>query len=137
MLAEVLYVCNTNHTHDACKNFLPMKKKYLISYDFYDAKAEFVVDTDVFTPEKAQEYLDRWEIEHNPKADPIGQVLRSHFDIMLRSGLSHDLQKAKDFFKNDEVLHNLDGTQGITLIDLDPYKFHYELIEVFSEDLES
>ncbi len=105
-----------------------MKKKYDFDYDMYEAYASFVIDTEIFTPEVAQTTLDFYLWDYDEEADPIEEVMKKYALKAIETATSenYNTHGVKEEFKRFEGFCNLDGSNGIELINISRYEFSEE-----------
>ncbi|MBI9052494.1 MAG: DUF2528 family protein [Bacteroidales bacterium] len=114
-----------------------MKKKYDFTYGCHEANANFEVDTDKFTAELANLTLEFFTWEYNKEADPVDEVLKKIAIrcIEVASENDYNTYGVTDEFNNMEGYPKLDGSVGLTLTNVDAYKFDEDnlFVEITTE----
>lgn len=112
-----------------------MIKKYKYTYGFHDATAEFEVDTEKFTPEIALEVLLFWTWDYDEDADPVDEAMKKTAMevIQVATFNGYNTLGVKDEFEAKEGWWKLDGSVGITLVDVSGYDFDEDLLELETE----
>lgn len=100
-------------------------KTYSFMYGFHEAIVTFEVDTDVFTPDLANETLQFFIWDYEKKADPIDEVMKKYaiqaikcatFNSYNELGVISDFEETEGYYK-------IDGSNGIRLIDVSEFEF--------------
>lgn len=103
-----------------------MKIKYEFNYKMYEAKAGFIVDTDIFKPEDAKEYLEFFSWDYDNENDPIEELMKKYAMRAIKVATAENCNEymVKMWFaENDGFLIPIDGTKGIELIYVNEYEF--------------
>lgn len=103
-----------------------MIKQYRVMYGFHDWECTIEINTELFTPELLQQYLDFFCWEYNKK----GHLYEEYLKLLAKHLISDSLILTKDgmisIFKNREGFPPLDGSVGITLVSCDHLEFQDE-----------
>lgn len=109
-----------------------MIKIYDFNYDMYEAGAKFEVDTDKFSPELAKETLDFFTWDYDQEANPIDEVMKKYAMSVIRISTfeNYNTYGVIEEFKKKEGFCSIDGSMGIKLIDVTPYEFDWDQLQV-------
>ena len=107
-------------------------KTFEFNYDFYSAAATLKVDTEKFTPEKAKDTLTFFVWDYDKNADPVEEVMKKYAMSAIRLATMNSINTSGVIseFENYEGYYPVDGSHGITLINVDGYEFEEEDLEV-------
>ena len=102
-----------------------MIKKYSFSYNMHDAEVDFIIDTDVFTPEIAMTTLEFFTWEYDKEADPVDEVMKKYALEAIRIATFNNYNKFGVIreFMNNEGYCKVDGSRGIILTGISEYQF--------------
>lgn len=109
------------------------KKRYDFNYDFHKAEVSFEVDLEKFTHEMAMETLEFFSMDYNYDADPIDEVMKKYAMAALRYALVYGVWNT-DYLRadfNQEGFGSIDGSIGIMLVHIEPFKE-----DLYDDDLE-
>tara|TARA_R100001530_G_scaffold110150_2_gene77489 strand:- start:453 stop:788 length:336 start_codon:yes stop_codon:yes gene_type:complete len=97
-----------------------MIKKYEYEYNFGDASAAIEIDTEKLTQDDAKELLAFFTWDYDKKADPYDEIGRLYCRQAMNfaTANSHNTFGVKLDFKEAEGFPEVDGTYGITLLDV-------------------
>ncbi len=113
-----------------------MIKVYHFNYDFHQASATFEVDTEKFTADMAQVTLDFFTWNYDKEKDPVDEVMNKYAIQVLECATfnRYNVKGVIDSFNNNEGFCRLDGSAGITLIEVSPYEIDEQYLAVRIED---
>lgn len=102
-----------------------MKIKYEFNYKIYEATAGFIVDTDIFKPEDAKEYLEFFSWDYDDENDPIEELMKKYAmrAIKVATAKNYNEYGVKSWFEANEGYLPLDGTKGVELKYVAEYLF--------------
>ncbi len=101
--------------------------RYSFSYNVYDVEGVIAVDTEKFTKEKAQEFLDFFDWDFNRKNDPIEEAVKKYCQLCVKLGVGGlgRIQVEKEISELEGYFPMGENT-GIHLEDLDVEPFNWE-----------
>ena len=102
-----------------------MIKQYNYEYGFAEATVSFQVDTDVFTAEKANETLTFFTWIYDKGADPVDEVMKKYAIEAIKQATFNNYNEfgVITAFEDNEGFGRLDGSIGITLLEVTGYDF--------------
>lgn len=102
------------------------KITYDYNYDFHEATCKFEVDTNVFTKEMAQETLNFFTWEYNKENDPVDEVMKKYAMQVIQTATfeSYNVYGVISEFEDKEGFCKLDGSTGITLLEVSEFEFY-------------
>ena len=105
-----------------------MIKEYKFELPFNLALAKFEVDLDIFTKEHAEQTLTYFSWDYDDENDPIDEVMKKYFcrAIHVASITNYTTRGVIRAFNEEAGFCSVDGSSGITLIEVDAIDF-YEL----------
>lgn len=97
---------------------------YSYDYDMMEASVSFEVDREKFTNEMALATLNFFTWDWDDEADPIDEVMKKYAMEAIRVRTHNDYNEygVKSEFKNKEGFAAIDGSHGITLIEVSGYE---------------
>ena len=106
-------------------------RTYNFDFDYESASVSFRVDASKFTKEMARENLEffLWDYDHD--ADPLLEIMKKYAMEAIRVSTFKSCNKygvIKEF-EDMEGFVKLDGSSGITILDVSSYEFEDELLE--------
>lgn len=112
-----------------------MLKQYNYEYGFAEATVSFQVDTDVFTAELANDTLTFFRWDYDKEADPVDEVMKKYAMEAIRQATfnSYNELGVIEAFNNNEGFGRLDGSIGITLLEVTGYGFDESQLTLESE----
>ncbi|MDU1906426.1 MAG: DUF2528 family protein [Dysgonomonas sp.] len=105
-----------------------MVKIYKFDYGMGEASATFEVDTDIFTPEMANDTLTFFCWNYDKDGDPIDEVMKKYAMQAIRLATEDSMCCEESIISDFERLEgfgHIDGSIGITLTEI----YGYELCE--------
>lgn len=113
-----------------------MIKIYRITYNYYEAETTFKVDTEKFTEEIAKQTLDFYSWEYNKNNNPIDEALKKYAIQAIKFATYNDYNTLGVIreFEDTEGFANVDGSMGIQLIDVEPYEFDEDNLDITIEN---
>ena len=97
-----------------------------------EADCRLQLDTEKFTKESAQDYLDFFSWDFDKDADPVEEYMKKVAMQCIKectfNGLS--LEGVISIFEEAEGWPYIDGSVGITLLDVTPYEFDESDLEM-------
>jgi len=114
-----------------------MVKKYSFKYDFGEATVTFIVNTEIYTTEQAQETLNFFIWDYDADLDLIDEVMRKYAmkAIVLATSNNYNKQGVIEHFNYLEGFNRIDGSSGIMLTDIEEYEFNDNSLDVVIEEL--
>lgn len=102
-----------------------MIKKYEFDYSTGEASAVFLVNDEIFTADHARSILEFFIWDYDKEADPIDEVMKKYAlkAIFFACCNNHNTYGVRDDISELEGFAPVDGTSGITLIDVSKYEF--------------
>lgn len=102
-----------------------MEIDYKYEYDYYEAEVHFKVDKEKFTEEMAYETLDFFTWDYDENEDPIDEVMKKYAMEAIRIATFNNYNEfgVIDEFQNNEGFAPIDGSYGITLVQINGYEF--------------
>lgn len=109
-----------------------MKKTFQFDYNYQEAGATFVVDTDVFKPQHAKDLLEFFTWNYDKNADPIDELMRKWAmqAIEIATAENYNEYGVKSWFKENEGFLAIDGSMGVELKFIQQYEFDESVLFV-------
>ena len=117
-----------------------MKIRYKFEYDLYRAECTILVNTELFTEDKAIDHLNffRWEIAPNMKTPIESAVIKHAFEAIVVASVNEwNAFGVKEKFQSHEGYYKLDGTEGLLLEEIHHYEFDETELEFTKETVTS
>lgn len=111
-------------------------KIYEYIYDCREAYVKFKIDTKKITPDKAQALLDFFIWSYDLDAPPLDEIMKKYAikAIEIATFESYNEYGVKCWFEETEGFIPLDGSHGIELINVIPYEFDENSLNINIKD---
>lgn len=102
-----------------------MEVDYKFEYDYHEADVHFKVDTEKFTKEMAYDTLNFFTWDYDEDEDPIYEVMKKYAMEAIRIATFNNYNEfgVIDEFNDNEGFYRIDGSYGITLVQINGYEF--------------
>lgn len=109
-----------------------MIKTYECTYNEYEGKAVFKVDTTKFTKEHALSTLEFFLWDYDKDANPITEVIKKYSLEAIKEATfnNYNLEGVINAFKDKEGFGNIDGSIGLELTMVYGYDFDEDGLEL-------
>ena len=111
--------------------------RYSYDYGMGEASCTFEVNTEKFTPELANMTLEFFDWYYDKDNDPIDEVMTKYAlkAIRLATQNGHNEYGVMEDFKDAEGYGTVDGSIGITLVEVSEYEIQENRLEVEKKTL--
>ncbi len=107
-----------------------MIRVYNFNYDFFQASATIVVNTNLFSEDLALIELENMKCTFDRKANPIDELMKKYAIEVIKSSTfnNYDTNNVIKDFKRKEYFSEIDGSKGIKLTHVSPYSITEEYL---------